>query len=208
MNYKDLNDYELVNYAIAEHSDEAETLLYDKYKPLIVNFAKKMLPYCENGGLELNQLIQEGMLGLSKAIDHFNEKKNITFYTFAKTCIERKIITAAVSTRRMKHKILNESVPFEVRGDDNEMVYADYLLRDETTDPEHVLLNSEREHILSNLIKDQLTDLELQVFELKLNHFSYDEIASILDKNTKSIDNALQRIKGKMRNILDELDTK
>lgn len=206
VNYKDYNDYELVSYAVGETSEEALDILYEKYRPMITSFAKKMLPLCEAGGLELNDLVQEGMLGLNNAIEHFNEKKDITFYTFAKTCIERKIISATVASRRKKHKILNESLPFEVRRDDSEPVYTDYLLKDDSTDPENVLLNHERENSLSNLINDKLTDFELQVFELKLNHFTYEEISTILDKNVKSIDNALQRIKSKVKKILKELD--
>lgn len=206
MDYKDYNDYELVNYAVNDSSEEANELLYQKYQPMIVRFAKKMLPFCSQGGIELNDLIQEGLLGLSSAIEHFNEQKNITFYTFARTCIERRMISTVVSTRRLKHKILNESVSFETKGEDNEFVSVDYLLKDETLDPEYVLLNNEREQILRNLIHDELTDFELQVFELKMNHFKYEEIASILDKNVKSIDNALQRIKGKIKKILNDLD--
>lgn len=206
MNYKEYNDYELLNYAVSDHNEDATELLYQKYQPLIISYAKKMLPFCSQGGIELNDLIQEGLLGLSSAIEHFNEQKNITFYTFARTCIERKMISLVIGTRRLKHKILNESVPFETKGEDNELVYADYLLKDEKSDPEYVLLNNEREQILKELIQDELTDFELQVFELKMNHFSYEEIAAILDKNVKSVDNALQRIKGKIKKILTELD--
>lgn len=206
MDYKDYNDYELVNYAVSDQSEEANEILYQKYQPMIRSFAKKMLPFCSQGGIELNDLIQEGLLGLSNAIEHFNEQKNITFYTFARTCIERRMISTLVSTRRLKHKILNESVPFETKDEDNEFVSVDYLLKDETSDPEYVLLNNEREQILRNLIHDELTDFELQVFELKMNHFKYEEIASILDKNVKSVDNALQRIKNKIKKILNDLD--
>lgn len=208
MNYKEYNDYELVNYVVSDHNEEAMELLYQKYQPMIISYAKKMLPFCSQGGIELNDLIQEGLIGLNSAIEHFNEQKDITFYTFAKTCVERRMISTVVSTRRLKHKILNESVPFETKGEDNEPVYADYLLKDETSDPEYVLLNNEREQILKELIHDELTDFELQVFELKMNHFTYEEIASILDKNIKSIDNALQRIKNKIKKILVNLEEK
>ena len=206
MDYKSLNDYELVSYAVSDTNEEATELLYEKYQPIIVGFAKKMLPFCQNGGLDLNDLVQEGLLGLNSAIYHFNEQRDITFYTFACTCIKRKMISAMVSTRRLKHKPLNDSLPFEIIGDNDETNLLDYVLKDTTTDPEYVLLNSERNQILSHLIKDQLTDFELQVFELKMNHFRYEEIANILDKNKKAVDNALQRIKAKMREILKELD--
>lgn len=205
MDYKSLNDFELINYSIHDSDEEASELLYQKYKPIIISMAKKMLPYCENGGLDLNDLIQEGMIGLNKAINNFNEQKDITFYTFALTCIKRMMISAIVGTRRLKHKALNEAVPFEVTNDD-ESVTLDFVLKDVSTDPEYVLINSERSEILNHLIKDELTDFELQVFELKMNHFTYEEIASLLDRNKKAIDNALQRIKGKIRDILKELD--
>lgn len=206
MNYKELNDYELINYAVSEGSEEANELIYQKYRPIIISMAKKMLPYCEHGGLDLNDLIQEGMLGLSNAIVHFNEQKDITFYTFACTCMKRKMISAVVGTRRLKHKALNESVPFETTGTDMSTNSLDYLLKDTSADPENLLLNDERTQILNHLIQDQLTDFELQVFELKMNHFSYEEIAQILDKNKKAVDNALQRVKIKIREILKKLD--
>lgn len=205
MNYKDYNDYELISYAISENSEDAMDLIYKKYEPLIIAFSKKMLPFC-SGGLEMNDLIQEGRLGLNNAINRFDENKNITFYTFARTCIERKIISAVLATRRLKHKILNESVSIETKHNDSEHTYADYFLKDESNDPEKLLIETEREKSLSGLIKDQLTNFELQVFELKLGQFTYDEISSILDKNNKAVDNALQRIKTKLRNILSKLD--
>jgi len=96
MNYKDYNDYELINY-IRENSEEANEILFEKYKPMIVNLATKMVNYSPNLGLEINDLIQEGMLGLNTAINSFDENDETSFYTYAKTCIERKIISRSQS---------------------------------------------------------------------------------------------------------------
>ena len=97
MEYKDYNDNELLWY-VAEKNEAALDILYKKYEPFIINFAKKMFEYCKNSGLEMNDLVQEGMLGLNDAITKFNDQKNVTFYTFAKSCIERKIISCVVSS--------------------------------------------------------------------------------------------------------------
>lgn len=206
MDYKEYNDYELVHYAVGEQSEEAMEILYQKYKPLIVNFAKKMLPGCSGSGVELNDLIQEGMLGLNNAIDHYIEQKDITFYTFARTCIERRIISATIAAKRQKHKILNESLSLEMTTPNEETMELEYLLKDESMEPSQLLLTNEREEKLFELFKERFTEFELQVFELKMNQFSYDEIATILEKNKKAIDNALQRIKNKIKEILKELD--
>jgi RNA polymerase sporulation-specific sigma factor len=89
MNYRELNDHELLSY-IAESHGEAEEIIFHKYEPLIHSTAKRMYTYCKNTGLELNDLIQEGMLGLNQAIVTYKDNKDTMFFTYAKTCIESK----------------------------------------------------------------------------------------------------------------------
>ena len=119
MDYKDYNDYELIEY-INEGNEDANNILIKKYEPLIIKIATKMLPYCKNNGLEKNDLIQEGMIGLSHALDRYQEQKDTLFYTYAKTCIERKIISVVIGSNRNKNKILNESISY----DDEELILA------------------------------------------------------------------------------------
>lgn len=203
MNYKDYNDFELLDY-VRENNEEANEILFKKYEPLIVNMAKKLYSTSNNNcGVEISDLIQEGMLGLSNAINNFNEVKDITFYTYAKTCIERKMISFVISSRRLKHKILNESISLE-QTDDNNFSTLEYLLSDNTSNPEVMLLNIENQNELLRRTNNILTDFEKQVFELKINGFEYKEIADILDKDSKSIDNALQRIRLKIKNNLNK----
>lgn len=203
MNYKNYNDYELLNY-IAEKDEDANNIMFKKYEPLIINTAKKMQKYIKNTGLELNDLIQEGMLGLNNAIETYLDNKETIFYTYAKKCIERKIISLVISTTRLKHKILNESISIEATDEYGEAVNLEYLLKDNSENPESILLTDEYTKDLMKIAEDNLTTFELQVFELKINGFDYKEIADILDKPTKSIDNALQRIKSKIKKELEK----
>lgn len=200
MDYKDYNDNELLSY-IAENNEDASEIIYKKYMPLVTKVARKMYLYAGKTGIEVNDLIQEGMLGLSNAIHEYNESKNASFYTFAKTCIERKIFTAVTATKRLKHRPLNDSLPLEVtRVTDDNLVFLEEIIGDNKENPENMLLDSENFNEILEFAKKELTDFELQVFELRISDFGYQEIANILDKKPKAIDNALQRIKGKLKN--------
>lgn len=202
MNYKDYNDYELISY-IRENSEEANEILFEKYKPMIVNIATKMVNYSPNLGLEINDLIQEGMLGLNTAINSFDENDETSFYTYAKTCIERKIISTMVGAKRQKHKILNESMSIEIYNDDDNSSVMEGLVADNSYNPENLIVQTEDGNSLYEKIVEQLTPLEQQVFELKAGGFKYKEIADILDKDPKVIDNALNRLKTKIKNLIE-----
>jgi len=201
MDYRDYNDNELLSY-VAENNEDATEILYKKYMPLVTNIAKKLYVYSKNNGLEVNDLIQEGMLGLTGAINEYNENKNASFYTFAKTCIERKIITAVTASRRLKHKALNDSIPLETtRVNDDNIVFFEEIVGDNNKNPENMLMDSENFNEILKIAKSKLTDFELQVFELRISDFGYKEIDEILEKDSKSIDNALQRIRLKLVQI-------
>lgn len=205
MNYMDYNDYELLNY-IAEKNEEATEIMYKKYEPLINSIANKMLKYVKGTGLDINDLIQEGMLGLSKAIDNYNYNIDATFYTFAKKCIERKIISQIVSNTRLKKRILNEAISIEATDENGKSTELEFLLKDNSENPELVLMNEQNELALMEKAKNVLTDFEQQVFELKIVGFNYKEIATLLEKDTKAIDNATQRIKTKLKKELQKDD--
>lgn len=196
MDYKDFNDYELLNY-IAEGNEDANNIIIKKYEPLITKIAMKMLPYCKNNGLEKSDLIQEGMIGLNHAMERYREQSNVLFYTYAKKCIERKIISVVISSNRNKNKILNESISYD--DDENSLIK---FIKSETPSPEEEIVNLEIEETLLQKIKSNLTSFEEEVFSLFVVGFKYKEIAEMLDKDQKSIDNAIQRIKNKIKNII------
>lgn len=201
MNYKDYNDAELISY-IKENSEEANNLLFEKYRPLIINIATKMINYSPNLGLEINDLIQEGMLGLNTALNTFNQNEEASFYTYARTCVERKMISAIIAAKRQKHRILNESMSLEIY-DNDEVVLIDSLIADNSYNPENIIVEYENENTLIKKIMENLTLFEQKVFELKTSGFKYKEIADILDKDPKAIDNALNRIKNKIRTLMN-----
>lgn len=199
MNYKDFNDNEILSY-VSENEDAID-LIYQKYKPLINKTATSLYKkYCKNTGLDISDLTQEGMLGLNNAINYYQENKDTLFYTYAKTCIERKMISAVIMANRQKHKILNESISFEINLDDSETNLENFL-GDSEYNPESVIISNESSNELINKIKENLSDSELQVLQLKLDGFEYKEIAEIIGKNIKFIDNTIQRIRQKIKKI-------
>ena len=200
MDYRDYNDNEVLSY-IYENNEEASEILYKKYEPLINLTATKFFKYCKSSGLELNDLIQEGMMGLTNAINHSDESKDTLLNTFARTCIERKMISIIVSTRRQKHQVLNNSISFESFEDEQNKL--DSILSDNSLNPEQQIINKEQTNNFFNKIKEELTELEMQVLDLKMAGFTYKEIGDILDKDCKAIDNAVQRIRVKVKKILD-----
>ena len=200
MNYDDINDYEVLSM-VADNEDATE-LLFKKYKPLIIGLAKKTYGMTQNTGFDLNDLIQEGMIGFSTAINTFDENKDTTFFTYAKTCVERRLISLVKSASRFKHQILNESYSVEDLASDNKSL--ENLLEDSTSNPESQLIDDENTKELIKNIQKTLTNLESAVFELKISGFTYKEIAEILDKDSKSIDNAISRIKIKVQKYLNK----
>lgn len=201
MEYKEFNDYELLSY-ISEQNEEAGEILYKKYQPLITSIATRMYGQIKNkSGIELSDLIQEGMVGFSYAINNYNEENGAMFYTYAKTCIERKIISAIIGSQRLKHKILNESISFNIESDRQEQIDIEIFLSDNSMNPEVMLLSNEDEKELQEKLYNRLNDNERQVIELRVSGFSYEEIASLLGVSIKRIDNTIQRIRRKLKKI-------
>ena len=199
MDYKELNDNELVSLA-NENNEEALKILYEKYKPLINKKCNKYYKYISNKGIEISDLIQECLVGFEESIHNFNPLDNVTFYTFTNVCIDRQISTELKKLNRDKYRPLNEAIPLETLDTDNDINLID-ILKDNTDNPELGLLREVEYQELYNKIAEILTDLEECVFSLRLQNFNYKEIADILDKDIKSIDNAIQRIRTKIKEI-------
>lgn len=195
---KQYNDYELL-YLISESSEDATNLLYEKYKEIADLKIKKYLKYGSIRGLDYNDLFQEGMIGLSEAIRDFRNEKDVKFSTFANLCIERQIHSALKKAGRMKHKFLNESMSLDVGEDENDRPWIESLFDKKEKDPSEILEQLENSDALQQRIREELTDFEQQVLELKLGNFDYKEIAELLGKSYKSVDSAMQRIKMKLK---------
>ena len=188
------NDFELVSL-IRENNEEAREILYNKYKPIIVKKSTDQIYKLGSYGMEINDLIQEGYIGLDNAINCFNEKENTSFYTFALLCIDRQIITYIKKNTNNKAMILNDAINL----DDGK----EYLFRD-NTDIEGSFINKEDAKEFINLICDSLSDIEKKVFSLKLEGYDIGESANLLNKDTKVIYNTLHRIKYKIKLIMNK----
>ncbi len=109
------------------------------------------------------------LIGLNHALEYFNEQKDISFYTYAKTCIERRVISAIISAKRLKHKLLNESVSLDLEEDN---ATSDKFLKDNSFNPEEMILDAETTEYLLTQIRSTLTEFELQVFDLMVSSFT------------------------------------
>lgn len=195
MGFDKYTDEELVELTRNGNS-LAEEYLLEKYKNLVRGRARS---YFLNGGND-EDLIQEGMIGLFKAIRDYSSDKETLFSTFAELCVTRQIITAVKKSTRQKHTPLNNYVSLNKAVDDEspEKTFMDVLLVSEENDPEFMFINQEDKKSAYEVIEGDLSKLEKSVLEMYLEGLSYNEIAEKLDKTTKSIDNALQRLKKKL----------
>ncbi len=195
------NDYELL-YLISENNEDAKELFYNKYKPIIEMKAKKLSKIAQSKGYDYNDLVQEGMVGLTNAINSFSDQKDVQFSTFANLCIERQMFSFIRNISAGRHKILNDSVSFETTNSFGSPLIN--LLDDKNVNPETTFIESEEKEGLYNDIVSILKDIEVEIFELRANGFSYKEIASLLNITEKSVGKHIERIKNKINKMLDE----
>lgn len=198
------NDNELI-YLISENNEEASKILFEKYKPIIDLKVKKYINIVSNKGIDYNDLYQEGLIGLDEALKGYIEKKENKFSTFANLCIDRKICSAVRKASRKKHSMLNDSYSLDYKLDEDKK-FIDTFIYNNVPSVEEKLINKEDNEYLIKRMAEDLTDLEKQVFNLRLNNKTNKEISSILNKSYKSIESAVFRIKSKIKNILKEND--
>ena len=153
-------------------------------------------------GLDYNDLFQEGMIGLQSAIDNYKEQKNIKFSTFAFICIKRKILTAVKLASSKKHSILNESYSLDYQTDDDNYDFSNTVYITDNN-AEDLLVGKENKEYFNKRINEEFTNLEKQVYELRLNDFTNEEISNMLGKSYKSIESTLFRIRIKLKKILN-----
>lgn len=197
MNYNELNDNELV-YLCQENNEEAENKLIEKYKGLILGIIKEYISNAQIKGLEISDLYQEGLLGLLNAIKSFSEVKDTTFYTYALTCIKASIISEIRRTLTQKNKVLNESYSLDNILEESEKNFYE-LFKDEGQDPNIKMINAFEFEELVNDIKSKLSKSEIDIFELKLQGYDNQEIAKILKRDKKYVENTIFRINKKYK---------
>lgn len=202
--YRDCTDEELLD-RLRDGEDQITDYLMDKYKNLVRSKAKSM--YILGG--DNDDLIQEGMIGLLKAIRGYDCGRDASFYTFAELCISRQIYTAVQSSGRQKHAPLNTYISLYANmADDGEgsedAKLVDALASDKERNPEDMLIDRENVQKLEDIIDTELSDFEKQVLDLYLTGMGYIQVAKVLRRDEKSTDNALQRIKMKIRKAMQK----
>lgn len=197
--YQGKNDEDLIQY-IKSGDEQAQEYILNKYKPLVK--AKSRAYFLI--GADREDIIQEGMIGLYKAIRDYKEEKNSSFRGFAELCINRQIITAIKTATRQKHVPLNTYVSLNkpIFENESESTYIDIIQEGEVLNPETLFIGRESRSFIESQIIKNLSRFETKVLFLYLQGRSYFEIAQVIDKSEKSIDNALQRVKKKIEKCL------
>ena len=201
--YDDYNDNELI-YLIYDFNEDANRILHEKYYKIIKIKVTKYRALAKRMGLDTCDLMQEGLLGLEEAINSYRDNKDMKFSSFANMCIERQILSVVNYHSRKKHTFLNDSCSIDAE-DEKGRTMLDYSLKSDT-DPLMMMEKEEEKNSIYDLMTKDLSKLEKEVFELKLNGLDYREIARLLNKSYKSIDSALQRIRVKLKKILNEME--
>ena len=200
----EFDDHVLVQ-RVQDGDERALEVLLSRYR----NFARSKARSYFLAGSDKEDVVQEGMIGLYKAIRDFDVNQETPFRAFAELCISRQILTAIKTANRNKHQPLNSSISLDAPAYANEQAnksVADNLVAPAITDPAELLISAEEIDGIRNSMRDNLTELEGDVLRLYMDGKSYEEIAGALGNHVKSIDNALQRIKRKLQRHLDQRD--
>ncbi len=199
--YDDMTDEEVVTLCHDGDSRAVEYLL-NKYKNFVRSKARSYFLI----GADHEDIVQEGMIGLYKAIRDFRADKLASFHAFAELCVTRQIITAIKTATRQKHIPLNSYVSLNkpLYDDESDRTLMDVIIEGKTSSPEDLLISQENLQTINLRIGEVLSDLEQDVLAAYLDGKSYQEIARMLGRHSKSIDNALQRVKRKLEKFLSE----
>lgn len=191
--FDNISDEELIA-RLRDGETIIEDYLMEKYKGLVRQKARDMFLI----GGDTDDLIQEGMIGLFKAVRDFQPGREATFATFARMCIDRQIYSAIQNSNRQKHLPLNSYVSLN-QEDESSPIWELSV-----ENPEEIIIDQETTRDLQQKISDYLSPMENKVLDLYLKGEGYVEIGRILGKSPKSIDNALQRIRAKIREVISQ----
>ena len=192
--YDGIKDEELIS-RFKNGESEILDYLMEKYKEFVRKKARAMFLI----GGETDDLIQEGMIGLFKAIQNYQPDREASFQTFAGLCIDRQLYSAVQNSNRQKHLPLNTYISL---SNEEESEHLEGSWDSRTEDPESIVIDQESTRNLEQEISKALSPMENKVLDLYLKGKGYVEIGGILNKSPKSVDNALQRIRSKIREVI------
>ncbi|RLL40771.1 RNA polymerase sporulation sigma factor SigH [Oceanobacillus piezotolerans] len=204
-NIEQLDDEEIINL-IHQGSSHALDYLINKYR----NFVRAKARTYFLIGADKEDIIQEGMIGLYKAIRDYDGDKLSSFKAFAELCITRQIITAIKTATRQKHIPLNSYVSLDkpIYDEESDRTLLDVIAGTQVADPQELLVNREKMSDMELKLSELLSELEKQVLRLYIDGRTYQEISVELKRHVKSIDNALQRVKRKLEQLMEAKEMK
>ncbi|MBR5578009.1 MAG: sigma-70 family RNA polymerase sigma factor [Lachnospiraceae bacterium] len=203
--YATATDEELI-LRYRDGEEAAVDHIIDKYKNLVRKKAGSMFLI----GGDHDDLIQEGMLGMFKAVRDYDMGRDVNFYTFADLCVSRQMYTAVQASNRKKHLPLNTYISIygqpgeDESGERSSCILMNSIPTDQEKNPEEVVLEQERLEVIEAAIEKELSAFEKEVFDLHMTGMTYTQIAKVLGRDEKSTDNALQRLRAKIRKIIRE----
>ncbi len=188
---------------VCESNEEVRNSLYEKYELMIKQLVKKYALAAKKLGLEKNDLLQEASVGFTDAINHFDSEKDASFKTFAQLCIERRLQNYLTKHQSQKYKMFQDSLSLDYVYDEEGSSLKE-LLGDVHLDPGEKYMEKETKIDFYKEARKILSKSEYEVFLYMLKGLNYIEIANILDKSSKQIDNTIQRIRFKLKSLLKE----
>lgn len=204
MTYEEYSDNQLISM-VRESSEEAKDILYEKYLYIIDIEMKKYSRMARLLGYDINDLYQDALLGFSDALNSYRDDKDASLPSFISLCVDRKLQVSIKKAGRLKNKMLNDSLSLEYIYESFTSPLMDILSDNMENDPLENIVKEENKEELVKKIKSSLSEQEYEVYLLMVNGLKYDEIATLLDKDLKQVDNAMQRIKAKIRKILEKV---
>lgn len=195
------SDEEVLMLALADNED-AKDYLYNKYRYIVNIILKKYRNIAREIGIDISELEQEAYYAFSDALRTYRQDKNAKLSTFISLCIDRRLKKIIKSNTGEKAKVLNSTVSLDSNYHEGEVSLKEVISDEYQNDPLNNLTNEENYEELLNNIKKELSDSEYEVFNLLRNDFDYLTIAELTNRNPKQVDNTIQRIKHKIKEII------
>lgn len=201
MDYKDIDDGELLQM-LHESSEDAKDILFEKYKYIIDIEIRKYTNVARKLGYDINDLYQDALVGFSDALVSYRDDKNSALSSFITLCVDRKLLASVIKAGRKKNKLLNDSLSLEYTYSSFASPLMDLLSDNSANDPLENLTKEENLQELVEEIENSLSKSEFEVYSLMINGLKYDEIAELLNRSLKQVDNTIQRVRNKIKKIL------
>ena len=205
MNYNDIDEQEIIAL-LDENDEQIRNIIYDKYSFLVDVILNKYQNPIKYSKINIQDVRCEALYGFRDGINSFSNEKDTSLKTFLYLCIERRVLNCIRNNKSNKIKILKDSLSLEYSSDNDKLSLSELIGDDNKFNPLNNIVDKETYKEIYLIAKNNLSNFEFTVFNYMINNFSYIEIASLLNKSPKQIDNAMQRIKGKMKTLIEKED--